>query len=124
MKDSRIANTLAEWIGGMGLSQYTLLAALTLFFIGFGFVAISLDTVLAYTRPKDTLTLWHLVPRVPSNRRADVVELLARYSPPPVGVTAEGVIDLDPDMLETWWTAFPFGWSFEATWPAGSKGPK
>lgn len=74
----------------------------------------ALDTVLAAARSRDSLTLWHLVPQVSAARRADVVRRLAQAAPPPGGVTAEGVAELDPDMLAAWWASLPFGWTFES----------
>jgi hypothetical protein len=62
----------------------------------------ALDTVLAEARPRDTLTLWHLLPRVAGETRSRVYERLAALVPPPAGVTRDGVLRLDAQELETW----------------------
>lgn len=72
--------------------------------------------MLGQSRAKDTLTLWHLLPRVDEEDRARVYENMARFVPPPVGVTREGVLKLDQKMLEQW------RHSLEVVWGAGGKG--
>lgn len=62
----------------------------------------ALDTILAEARTRDTLTLWHLLARVDGARRVRVYERLAELSPPPVGVTRDGVLRLDEPMLQLW----------------------
>jgi hypothetical protein len=62
----------------------------------------ALRVVLAEARQRDTLTLWHLLPRVEGEARARVYERLINLSPPPVGVTREGVLALDQSALEAW----------------------
>jgi len=75
----------------------------------------SLDAVLAGARVKDTLTLWHLLPRVGVEERARVYERLAALAPPPDGVTREGVIGLDRPMLDAWKTNLEGNWLGEST---------
>lgn len=60
----------------------------------------ALDTVLAAARRRDTLTLWHLLERVDAGERGRVYDRLAELFGPPDGVTREGVLGLDPGMLE------------------------
>jgi len=62
----------------------------------------ALDAVLDGARARDTLTLWHLLSRVPADDRGRVYERLAALAPPPAGVTREGVIGLDRAMLDAW----------------------
>ena len=62
----------------------------------------ALDTVLAESRTRDGLTLWHLLSRVEGADRARVFNQLVLYSPLPSGVTKEGVLRLDPKMLKQW----------------------
>jgi len=62
----------------------------------------ALTSMLDQARPRDTLTLWHLLPRVNGEDRARVYDKLAAFAPPPAGVTREGVLRLDQTMLETW----------------------
>jgi len=61
-----------------------------------------LQVVLAESHPHDTLTLWHLLARVEGNDRARVYERLVAFVPPPDGVTREGVLQLDEQMLQLW----------------------
>jgi FecR-like protein len=62
----------------------------------------ALTSMLNDARPKDTLTLWHLLSRVEGDDRARVYEKMAALDPPPAGVTREGVLQLDEKMLELW----------------------
>jgi hypothetical protein len=58
----------------------------------------------------DSLTLWHLLSRVPKNEREKVFDALANYVKPPAGVTREGVLRLDKKMLDRWWTEIENVW--------------
>jgi hypothetical protein len=62
----------------------------------------ALASMLADARPKDTLTLWHLLARVDGDDRARVYDKMATLDPPPAGVTREGVLQLNQTMLESW----------------------
>ena len=64
--------------------------------------SVALTSMLNDARPKDTLTLWHLLSRVDGNDRARVYDKMAALDPPPPGVTREGVLQLDQKMLESW----------------------
>ena len=75
----------------------------------------ALSSMLSQSRPRDTLTLWHLLARVNGDDRVRVYEKMAAYSPPPPGVTREGVLQLNQEMLETW--RHELEWS----WIGGSK---
>lgn len=61
-----------------------------------------LNQILAESRTRDTLTLWHLLYRVSENDRALVFERMAALAPPPSGVTREGALRLDESMLRLW----------------------
>src|SRR5688572_22759429 len=50
----------------------------------------------------DMVTLWHLLSRVSENDRGAVFDRLSGFVKPPVGVTREGVSNLDKKMLEAW----------------------
>jgi hypothetical protein len=76
----------------------------------------SVASMLSESRAKDTLTLWHLLPRVNNEDRARVYEKMAGFVPPPAGVTREGVLRLDQKMLEQW------RHSLEVVWGTGGKG--
>ena len=62
----------------------------------------ALDTVLHDARPRDTMTLWYLLSRVDEKDRERVYERMAVLVPPPEGVTREGVLRLDREMLNRW----------------------
>ncbi|HZG53773.1 MAG TPA: FecR domain-containing protein, partial [Pyrinomonadaceae bacterium] len=59
----------------------------------------ALRAVIAEARPRDTLTLWHLLARVEGDERERVYERLAALAPPPASVTRHGIMLLDPAML-------------------------
>lgn len=61
-----------------------------------------LKGLLAESRVRDTLTLWHLMYRVNSDDRVLVYERLSTLAPPPQGVTRDGVLQLDETMLRLW----------------------
>lgn len=69
----------------------------------------ALDTVLALARPRDALSLWHLLARTEGADRARVHDTLAALVPPPSGVTREGVVGGDREMLDAWWGQLGFG---------------
>jgi hypothetical protein len=73
-----------------------------------------LDTVLTESRPRDTLTLWHLLGRVEGNDRVRVYERIAGIKPPPAGVTREGVLQLNEQMLQLWKDELETTWSEES----------
>lgn len=64
----------------------------------------ALTTVLAQSRPRDTLTLWHLLPRVDEASRNKVLDRMIALVGLPKGVTRAGLMRLDPNMidLELW----------------------
>lgn len=71
----------------------------------------ALHQVLMEARPRDTLTLWHLLSRLDRTDRLLVYERLAALSPPPEGVTRDGVLQLDDEMLKTWKATLESTWS-------------
>lgn len=70
------------------------------------------ETLFAEVRPRDSLTLWHLLPVVESQQdRSRVYDRLAQLSAPPAGVTREGVVEnLDDQMLSKWWRSLKRTW--------------
>lgn len=62
----------------------------------------AISVVLREARPRDEITLWYLLSRVNESERGRVYDCMARLLPPPAGVTREGVINLDQNMLEQW----------------------
>ena len=71
----------------------------------------SLDPLLSGARVRDTLTLWHLLGRVNGDDRARVYERMVELVPPPRGVTREGVLALNQQMLDSWKDKLEFSWS-------------
>jgi len=66
----------------------------------------ALMEILDHARPRDALTLWHLIARVRPAERGAVFDALAARVQPPAGVTRERVLDLDRGALDQWWNAF------------------
>lgn len=71
----------------------------------------ALNQVLMEARPRDTLTLWHLLSRLEVADRALVYDRLAALGPPPTGVTRDGVLQLDDKMLKAWKAGLESTWS-------------
>jgi hypothetical protein len=74
-----------------------------------------LSGILREARPKDTLTLWHLLYRVDGKDRELVFERMAALAPPPKDVTREGVLRLDDKMLHLWKGYLENSWSSDST---------
>ncbi|HET8775677.1 MAG TPA: FecR family protein [Thermoanaerobaculia bacterium] len=65
--------------------------------------------VTAAARPRDAMTLLHLLERAPRADRGPLFDALVRLAPPPTGVTREGVVDRDLEMLDDWRHALGLG---------------
>jgi hypothetical protein len=76
----------------------------------------ALSATLNSARARDTLTLWHLLPRVNEDERVLVYEKMESFAQPPAGVTREGVLELDQNMLQLWRV------SLEGVWAIGGGG--
>jgi predicted anti-sigma-YlaC factor YlaD len=74
----------------------------------------ALDLVLAEARPRDTLTLWHLLSRVNESDRIRVFDRMATLSPPPPGVSREGILQLNEPMLQLWKESLVDLWTNES----------
>jgi anti-sigma factor RsiW len=74
------------------------------------------DRVLAAARPRDTLTLWHLIASSSPDDRARVVDRLMALAPPPPGATRAATIALDPEALDRWRRTFAPAWKREPAW--------
>ncbi len=61
-----------------------------------------LEIVVREARVRDGLSLWHLLPQVDAQSRGLVYDRLAQLLPPPPEVTREGIVALDPKMLDSW----------------------
>src|ERR1051325_7452828 len=62
----------------------------------------ALTSVLDQARPRDTLTLWHLFRRSDGADRERLYDKLAIFVPPPPGVTREGMLRGDEQMMTNW----------------------
>ena len=69
----------------------------------------ALDIVLAQARPKDALSLWHLLSRVPREERGRVFDRFASLVHLPPVVRREGVIEGNRAMLDQAWDALDLG---------------
>ncbi len=90
---------------------------------------LELRTILSQSRKRDALTLWHLLSRVSDSDRGRVYDRLAALVPPPSGVTREGVLRLDQQMLDAWWNSLDLGdislWrTWEHAWPQSNDSQK
>ena len=69
----------------------------------------ALSTVLAEARPRDALTLWHLLSKLSGDERALVFDRLAAIVSLPASVTREGILAGDREMLDAAWDALGLG---------------
>jgi len=67
------------------------------------------QVMLREARPRDELTLWHLLSRVSELDRQAVYRRLSALTPPPANTTREGILRLDRTMLDAWWNALDLG---------------
>jgi FecR protein len=67
--------------------------------------AAALDVILTNARPRDALTLWHLLRRGTADERRRVFDRMAQLAPPPDGVTREAVLGGDRRAIARWWDA-------------------
>ena len=79
--------------------------------------ATHLNVLLGQARRKDTLTLWHLLTRVNAEERLRIYEKMASLAPPPNGVTRDGVLKLDPAMLNKWKDELELDWTYSTFVP-------
>jgi hypothetical protein len=70
----------------------------------------ALTVVLAESRVRDTLTLWHLLSRVDVAERARVYDRIAALTPVPVGVSRDKALELDPATLTRWREELAWTW--------------
>jgi FecR protein len=68
-----------------------------------------LSRILAESRQRDALTVWHLLARVGEPQRGSVYDRLATLVPPPSGVSRDGILRLDQKMLDLWWNQLGLG---------------
>jgi hypothetical protein len=65
----------------------------------------ALGNILAAARPRDGVTLWHLLTRVPASSRGAVYDRLAELITLPAGATREAVIRQDAAAIDLCWNA-------------------
>jgi hypothetical protein len=83
----------------------------------------SIATILADARPRDALSLWHLLRRVQPQDRARVYDRLAQFVTIPAGVTRESALAANPQTIDSLWNALDLGdTSWWRMWK--SRGPK
>lgn len=70
----------------------------------------AIETVLAESRDRDTLTLWHLLSRVDEPLRARIFDRMAALTPLPAGVSRERALALDPATLKLWREELAWTW--------------
>jgi hypothetical protein len=70
----------------------------------------AVDRMLNEARVRDTLTLWHLLFRVPEIERARVIDRMAALTPLPAGVTREKALALDRETLTRWREELAWVW--------------
>jgi hypothetical protein len=61
-----------------------------------------LEIVIREAHVRDGLSLWHLLPHVDAQSRGLIYDRLAQLLPPPPEVTRDGIVALDPKMLDSW----------------------
>jgi len=69
-----------------------------------------LSIILADARVRDTLTLWHLLSRVPMDDRERVYDRMAALTPVPAGVSREQALKLDAETLKRWREELAWTW--------------
>ncbi len=69
-----------------------------------------LSIILAESRQRDTLTLWHLLSRVAPGDRRRVFDRMTALTPLPAGVSREKAIELDPQTLTHWREELAWTW--------------
>ncbi len=65
--------------------------------------------ILVLARPRDAMTVWHLLRRVPASRRGDVYDALAQLMKIPASVSRDHVINGDAKSIDALWDALDLG---------------
>ena len=69
----------------------------------------ALRSVLIAARPRDALTLWHLLGRTQGSERAEVFDSFARLVNLPPGVTRKSILAGDRKSMDAAWDALKLG---------------
>lgn len=75
---------------------------------------IDIETLAANARDKDALSLWYLLRRAEPGELKIIFDRLSEICPPPEGVSFEGILSGNNDMLFKWWGKL--GYSKESLW--------
>ncbi len=78
----------------------------------------TLDRALAVARPRDALTLWHLLQRTQGAERAKVFDRFQSLVKSPSSLTREGVLSGDRKSMDAAWNALDLG---DTSWWRGWK---
>jgi hypothetical protein len=70
----------------------------------------AIGVILDEARVRDTLTLWHLLQRVPVQDRGRVYDRIASLTPVPAGVSRERALKLDPETFKLWKDELAWKW--------------
>jgi hypothetical protein len=70
----------------------------------------SLAMIMSEARPRDAMTLFYLLPRVNPAERARIYDRMVALVPAPKGVTREGMVNLNPQMMERWQEELGLTW--------------
>lgn len=68
----------------------------------YDFEAGALTPIIDAARPRDAMTLLHLLERAPRSDRAVLFDALTRLAPPPRSVSRAGIVERDLKMLNAW----------------------
>lgn len=69
----------------------------------------SIGVILAEARPRDAISLWHLLRRVPQADRGRVYDRLAEFIEVPPDVTRDGVLAGNAQMIDALWDTLDLG---------------
>ena len=69
----------------------------------------SVTQVLSEARPRDAITLWHLLRRVSADNRGPVFDRLAQLINVPASVNRPGIVSGDAGMIDTLWNTLDLG---------------
>lgn len=68
-----------------------------------------LNAAARVARPRDALTVWHLLARATPAERQNLYDPLARLAPPPPGTDRAAVVRGERAALDAWWNALGLG---------------
>jgi hypothetical protein len=69
-----------------------------------------IDAILTGARPRDTLTLWHLIARVQADDRERIYDRMAALVDPPPSISREKALALDAATLQAWREELAWSW--------------